>query len=269
MNISLAQVTVDVDKNKNLEKAEYCISKGAQNYSDLIVFPEMFMVYAPSTDVKHLKSVAESIDDGSFVSEMRNYAKKYNINVMFGMYETKENEDEKAYNTVVTINREGEIINRYRKTHLYDAFLHKESDRIVPGTDSYGIVEIEDVKIGLMICYELRFPEIARELTLSGADVILLPTAWIKGDMKDEHWSTLLKARAIENTIYVFGVNQIGNIYNGLSMVYDPMGVRVASAGEEETLIQATIDKERTKRVRTGLPCLENRRPELYQKTHK
>lgn len=262
MKISVAQVTADTNKNKNLEKAERYIKESAESNSDLVVFPELFMVYAPK-EIKQLSEVAESVD-GPFVKQMASYAKQYKVNVMFGMYEIKEGEKERAYNTIVSLNRDGEIIDKYRKTHLYDAFLHKESDRVIPGDESFGLVETDVGKVGLMICYELRFPEVARKLALLGADIIIVPTAWVKGEMKDEHWSTLLKARAIENTVYVVGPNQIGNIFNGLSMIYDPMGVRVASAGEEETLIQATIDQNRIKRVRKNLPSLENRRPELY-----
>lgn len=263
MKVSIAQVTADRHKENNLRKAEAFIKEATQFGSDLVVFPEMFMIFAPGTEVKHLNDVAESID-GPFVTKMASLAKSYNVNVMFGMYEKKHDENERAYNAVLTLNRNGKIIDHYRKTHLYDAFLHKESDRVVPGSDTYGIVELDVGKVGLMICYELRFPEIARELVLSGADVLVVPTAWVKGELKDEHWSTLLKARAIENTVYVLGANQVGNIYNGLSMIYDPMGVTVASAGEEEALIHVNIDQKRVSRVRKSLPCLENRRPELY-----
>lgn len=263
MKISIAQVTASEEKEKNLEKAKEYAKKAKDSGSDIIVFPEVFMVFVPAKSDVKLAEVAETLD-GKFVKEICAIAKENDLYIIFGMYEKNIDELERAYNTIVCIDRNGDIIHSYRKTHLYDAFITKESNRVVPGTEDFGVVETEFGKIGLMICYEVRFPEISRKLTLQGADLIIIPTAWVKGEMKDEHWSTLLKARAIENTTYVVGANQIGNIFSGLSMIYDPMGVRIASAGEEEILISAEIDLERIKRVREKLPCLKNRRPELY-----
>lgn len=263
MKLAVAQVIVSDSKNENIKKAKDYAEKSNKDGVDILVFPETFMVDCPSTSTTKLADVAESMN-GPFVNEMKAIASGRNIYLLFGMYEKKEGENKRAYNSIVLLNRQGEIVHKYRKTHLYDAFVHKESNRVIPGTEEFPVVETDIGKIGLMICYELRFPEISRKLVLEGADIIIVPTAWVAGDMKDEHWSTLLKARAIENTTYVAGANQIGNIYSGTSMIYDPMGVRIASAGEEEALIIAEIDIERTDRVREKLPCLKNRRPELY-----
>lgn len=263
MKISLAQLTSSQNKEENLEKAQKYVKSAKEDEADLVVFPEIFMCYVPANSHIKLAEVAETLE-GHFVSEMSKMAQKNNIYILFGMYESKEDENSKAYNTIVLINREGKIIESYRKTHLYDAFVNKESDRVVPSDNPIRVAKTDIGNIGLMICYELRFPEIARKLTLEGADIIIAPTAWVKGEMKENHWSTLLASRAIENTTFIAGCNQIGNTYTGSSMIYDPMGVRLASGGEEETLITTKIEYARTKRVRKSLPCLDNRRPEFY-----
>jgi len=114
------------------------------------------------------------------------------------------------------------------------------------------------------VCYELRFPEISRELALQGADLLLVPTAWVAGPMKEEHFISLVKARALENTLPVCAADQVGNIYAGRSVVFNPMGVALGSLGEEEGLIFSEIDHQQTRRIREKLPCLQHRRPQLY-----
>ncbi|MCM3569358.1 carbon-nitrogen hydrolase family protein [Neobacillus mesonae] len=265
MKIATAQLTADRNKDVNLAKAVKYIAKAKESGADLIVFPEIFMAFVPARATTYLADVAEPLD-GNFVTRMKEAARKHQINIIFGMYETKPGEKERAYNTIVFLDRSGNLVKSYQKTHLYDAFTTKESNRVIPGDASFGVVETDFGTIGLMICYELRFPEIARSLVLQGADILIIPTAWVTGDMKEFHWKTLLKARAIENTVFVVGANQIGNIYSGSSTTIDPMGVEIASAGEEEILIIAEVDLERIKRVRAKLPCIENRRPEFYYK---
>lgn len=263
MKVAVAQVKAEQLKEKNIEKAEKYVSQAKKENVDLIVFPEIYMQYVPSNSEIKLADIAESIE-GDFVKGMSQIAKDNGVYIIFGMYEKHPEDAERAFNTAVLINSSGDVIYSYRKTHLYDAFITKESDRVIPGEDSYVVVETDIGKIGIMICYEVRFPEIARKLTLEGADVIVVPTAWVKGELKDIHWSTLLQARAIENTTYMVGANQIGNIFTGYSMIYDPMGVRVAGAGEEECLITSIVDVKRTERVRKVLPSIANRKPNFY-----
>jgi predicted amidohydrolase len=117
-----------------------------------------------------------------------------------------------------------------------------------------------------MTCYELRFPEIARILAMQGAEVILVPTAWLAGRMKEEHLHVLAKARAIENTVFVAVASQTGRIFTGRSLVVDPFGVSICDAGEEEGLVTAEIDLDRIRRVRKSLPSLGQIRTDVYQK---
>lgn len=263
LKISIAQLQASQDKEVNINKAKEYVRKAKEEKADIVVFPEIYMIFVPVKSGIKLADIAEPID-GNFVNRMSSIAKENQIYLTFGMYEEKPGEKKRAYNTVVLINREGEVIYTYRKTHLYDAFITKESDRVIPGDKPAEVIETDIGKIGLLICYEIRFPEISRNLTLDGADVLIVPTAWVRGAMKEFHWENMLATRAIENTIYVVGANQVDNIFSGFSMIYDPMGIQLANAGEEELLITATIDLDRTKRVREKLPLLENRKANLY-----
>ncbi len=264
MKVSLAQVKSSTDKQQNLEKAERYIKQAKESGSDFIVLPEMFMAYVPADSATKPADIAEPLD-GPFVSKLKQYAKTNQIYVIFGTYESDSNSNEFAYNTIICLDRSGELLQAYRKTHLYDAFNYKESETIKPGTKSAEVIETEFGKIGIMVCYEIRFPEISRKLVIEGADFIFVPTGWVAGNMKEDHWQTILRARAIENTVYMFGANQVNNMFTGCSMIVDPMGLVIASAGEEETLITTPIDIDRIKRVRSKLPSVKDRRPEFYK----
>jgi predicted amidohydrolase len=117
---------------------------------------------------------------------------------------------------------------------------------------------------GLLICYDLRFPELSRILTIKGADVLIAPSAWVAGEMKEEHWQTMIKARAIENGSYIVAPDQVGNIYCGKSMVVDPFGIVLLDMGKREGMEIVDIDKRRIHQVRSSLPLLKNRRTDIY-----
>ncbi|MGM9924998.1 MAG: carbon-nitrogen hydrolase family protein [Bacillus sp. (in: firmicutes)] len=265
MKVCIAQLSSGLDKQENLEKAKKYIAAAREKGADIVVLPEMYMaLIIPGSKVLPV-DVAEPLD-GPFVTELREAARENGIYVVCGIFETKENSELRAYNTTVFIDRTGALLQTYRKTHLYDAFNYIESDTIAAGDNPYKVVDTEFGKIGLMVCYELRFPEISRQLALQGADMFIVPAGWVRGPMKEEHWQVLLKARAIENTVFIAASNQVGNIYTGRSMIVDPMGVVLADAGEEESLIMAEIDHERTARVRRKLPSVKDRKPAFYVK---
>lgn len=263
MRIAVAQLSSGPDKALNAAKAVDYVKRAKAQGADMIILPEIYMVYNPPAANVKKAAVAETLD-GDFVSALTAVARENSIYVVGGMYETKEGDDVRAYNTTVVIDRAGKIISVYRKTHLYDAFISKESDSIVAGDELPPIIETEFGKIGLLVCYEVRFPEISRRLALAGAEIIIMPTAWVVGGVKEEHFEILVRARALENTVYFCAADQIGNQFVGRSMIIDPMGIIIAGAGEEEALLVADIDPARVKRVRDKLPCLLNRRPELY-----
>ena len=115
-----------------------------------------------------------------------------------------------------------------------------------------------------MICYDLRFPEMSRLLTVKGADVLVAPSGWVQGPMKEEHWQTMVKARAIENGSYVVAPDQVGNIYAGRSMVVDPFGAVLLDMGQKEGMEVVKLDMGRVAKVRKSLPLLKNRRTDVY-----
>ncbi len=210
-----------------------------------------------------LNKVAEPLD-GPFVNSLAELASKHGLHIVAGFWE-RVPDDHRVHNTAVILSPEGKLLDCYRKVHLFDALSIKESDRMIPGSALPPIFTIKGVRIGLAICYDLRFPELFRNLALRGADLILLPSAWYAGPLKEEHWLTLLKARAIENTVYTAGANLTGGPFSGRSAIFDPFGVLIAGAGESPGLVIGKIDIDRIKEVRAKLPSLEHCRLELFQ----
>jgi apolipoprotein N-acyltransferase len=261
VRIAIAQLISNPDKNANLAKAKQYISQAKSMGADLVLIPETFMAY-PQKDTPYA-AVAEPVN-GPFAAGLAEAARSNGIYVVCGIYEAKDGETVRAYNTTLVFDRTGRLIHSYRKTHLYDAFAYQESKSVIPGDEPLTVFKTEFGKIGLLVCYEMRFPEITRQFVLQGADLLLVPTAWVAGALKEEQFEIMLRARAIENTVYVCAADQVGNIFAGRSMVIDPMGIILASTGEEESIFVADIDMDRIKRVRDKLPCLNHRRPELY-----
>ena len=165
----------------------------------------------------------------------------------------------RAANTLVVL-RAGEIIAHYQKLHLYDAFNIQESKRVDAGKVLPPLIEIEGMNVGLMTCYDLRFPEMAMAHALRGAEILVLPTAWVRGPLKEHHWASLLTARALDTTCYVIGAGECGNKNIGQSRIIDPLGVTIAGAGSAPQLIFADIDRAFLEQVRAQLPVLKNRR---------
>jgi deaminated glutathione amidase len=154
----------------------------------------------------------------------------------------------------------GGAVADYRKIHLYDSFGYRESDVLAAGKLTPVTFELAGFTVGVMTCYDLRFPELGRRLVDAGADVLVVPSAWVAGPRKVEHWTTLLRARAIENTVYVVGVGQPGPRYTGHSMVVDPLGDVVASTGDGPAVVRAELDPAAVLRARETNPSLANRR---------
>lgn len=262
----LAQISSDGLPEVNLEKAKKAVAEANEKYKpDLMIFPECYMSYFHDHPGRDIELGTSQHLDGPFVTGMRELAKQYGHWIIFGMNETVEDpNDDRNYNTIVVIDDKGEIVSTYHKTHLYDAFGYKESDNIRPGDKFFEPIDTPFGKIGLFVCYEVRFPEVARYQTKMGADIIIMPTAWVKGDLKSHQFRTLITARAIENTVYMVACDNCGVTFMGESVVVDPMGVPVSTAGEVETLLPAYIDLDRVEAVRKKLPAYKDRRPELY-----
>lgn len=256
------------DKMENLELSIDFIREAAKKKSSMICFPEFQMAYSPmSMSAKQLSEKAESVNDGNFIATLRKAAKVNKISIISTIYEKNGSRfDNRVYDTAVLIDSNGEISSIYRKLHLYDALGFKESDKMMAGNMIEKPVKTSVGNIGLMICYDIRFPEMSRILTVKGANILVSPSAWVHGVMKEEHWQTLLKARAIENGSYMIAPNQIGNIFSGRSMAVDPFGVVLLDMGNREGMEVVEIDKPRVQKVRELLPLLKNRRTDVYGK---
>src|SRR5699024_10312330 len=228
-------------------------------------FPEAFMSYFEVGTPRETKREDAEFIDGPFVNEMANLAKKYKIWTIFNMRESiSDAKDQRVFNTTIILDDKGEQEGVCRKTHLYDAFGAKESDGAKPGDSLFEPIETPFGKIGLFVCYELRFPEVARHQAIMGADIILIPSGWVKGPLKEQHWKNLVISRALENNLYVIACNHVNDYYIGQSLAVDPMGVFVSKGGEEEESISYGVNLNRVKNVKNILPSYKHRRPELY-----
>jgi len=263
MRVAALQLSTSKDKAENLAKMRTWVGKINPSKPDLVIFPEAYMFYSPGEPREVVYEKAESLD-GSWVNSVSNIAKDHNVPIVVGMFE-RDRETRRVFNTTLFVNSHGELEHVYRKSHLYDAFGYKESDIFSKGNGPLNIVTLNDVKFGLCICYELRFPEVARTYALNGADLLVIPTAWVRGYLKEEHLLTLAKARSIENAMYVAISAQIGGIYTGIASIFDPMGVPISRANETESYAICEISRERIVEVRQKMPVLGQRRSDLYK----
>lgn len=259
LTVALAQVEGSSDPARNLETARNHAQTAARNGARLLVFPEMFMGL-PAPDRPPVHIIRDARVD--FFAELAAIARTAEIAVAAGGWEPSP-DPSRVFNTAVVLSPRGDVLARYRKLHLFDALSVRESDTMAPGDDLPPVLSIDGLRVGVAICYDLRFPEIFRCLADRGAELALVPSAWHQGSMKEDHWLTLLRARAIENTFYVAGCNLIGRAYCGRTTIFDPFGTPVASATEDEDLLIVRVSAERVRSVREKLPSLQNRRKDL------
>ena len=257
VKIAVAQTSSTEDKTANTALAVELVARAAAGRPDLVVLPEAIMADFAVTGGT-VARLAEPLD-GEFVDALRSTAKEHGTALVAGMFETSDDPD-RPYNTLLAIGPDGDLLGTYRKIHLYDAFGFRESDQLTAGPAEPLVVEVAGFRLGLMTCYDLRFPELSRALVDGGAEVLVVPAAWVRGPLKEQQWSTLLAARAIENTCYVVAAAQNGKKYCGLSQVLDPQGVQIAAAGEDDGVAYADLDHERLRVVRERNPSLANRR---------
>jgi predicted amidohydrolase len=248
MQVVLVQEASTLDPLENRGRLESLVPEGA----DLVVLPEAFArdFGDPGSD---LAPYAEPLD-GPFVSEVERVAKERDTTVVAGLFEET---GSAPYNTVVV--RGGPHVD-YRKIHLYDSFGYRESDVLAAGPIEPATFELDGTAVGLMTCYDLRFPELARGLVDAGADVLVVPAAWVAGPRKVEHWMTLLRARAIENTVYVVAAGQPGPRYTGHSTVIGPLGDVLVEGGDAAETLTAELDLDTVSEARRTNPSLQNRR---------
>jgi predicted amidohydrolase len=256
LTVTAVQLASSLDRAENREALgvldEICPGRPK---ADLVVLPEAMMCDfgAPGSDISEF---AEDLD-GPFVKRLAGLAATHDVTVVAGMFERSE-DPSRPYNTLVVVDATG-LRASYRKIHLYDSFGYKESDRLLAGALDPVVLEVGGFQVGLMTCYDLRFPEMARALVDRGAELLVVPAAWVAGPGKVDHWRTLLKARAIENTVYVVAAGQPGPRYTGHSMVVSPRG-ETLEAGDDDVVVQSRVDREYLDLVRAENPSLANRR---------
>lgn len=261
MKVALGQFAVSKVWQENSDICVDLIRRAGEGGADLLVLPEGVLA-RDIADPDIVLKTAQPLD-GPFMTQLLAASSKSGLTIMMCIHVPTGGQ--RVFNNLVTIRR-GEIVSQYRKLHLYDAFAAKESTNVQPGSVIPELIEVAGLKLGLMTCYDLRFPELARRHAVDGADVLILPAAWVKGPGKEAHWDVLVTARALENTCYIVAVGECGERNIGASMVVDPLGVAVVRAGEARALIFADIEPKRISHARSVLPVLANRRfarPEL------
>ncbi len=256
MRVALVQTSATTDKTANLKAIDQMVAQAVETRPDLVMLPEAVM-YDFGRPEDPITDAAEPLD-GPFVAELQRLARLHGAMILAGMFEAVPGDD-RPYNSLVAVDGSG-VCAVYRKTHLYDSFGYRESDKLLAAPPEAVVVPVADVKVGLMTCYDLRFPEMARALVDAGADTLAVPAAWVQGEHKVDHWQTLLRARAIENTCFVVAAAQCGAHYCGHSAVIDPMGVVCAELGDEEATTSATVAAAALFAVRQKNPALAHRR---------
>lgn len=265
--VAICQMMVVDDKALNLDKAISMIGKAAESGADMVVLPEMFN---SPYDTNKFKEYAESLDTSQSLKTVSNAAKDHDIYLVAGSI--PELLKENLYNSCFIFNRKGQILDVYRKMHLFDVDIpdisFRESETITAGNHVI-VISTGPIRIGVAICYDIRFPELFRLMAIRNADLMVVPGAFnmITGPA---HWETTVRARAIDNQVYVAAASPAPNknlsyVAYGHSIMVDPWGKIIAKAGDDEEIIYATIDTSYIKKVRRELPILKNRRTDIYE----
>ncbi len=256
--VAVAQFAPGADTDDNLERMSQLAHEAVGRGARLVVFPEYSSYFTPTQDASWAEH-AQALD-GPFVRSLAGLTAELGIHLVAGIVERIPGETRVA-NTLVAVDPAGELVAHYRKMHLYDAFGQRESDWIVPGAvEDPRTFPLAGFTVGLQTCYDLRFPEVTRQLVDAGADLVLVPSEWVRGPLKEAHWRTLATARAIENTVYLAAADHTPPIGVGNSLVLDPMGVALAGLGGEPGVAVAWITPTRLAEVRRINPALQLRR---------
>lgn len=268
IKLALCQMNVIDNKDENIKNAAFMIEESKSNNVDFIVLPEMFN--CPYSNDKFIE-YAEEEKDSITLNKISSLAEKNNVYILAGSIPERENG--KLYNTSYLFDRQGDIIAKHRKMHLFDIdvkgkITFKESDVLTAG-DNVTTADTEFGKIGIGICYDVRFPELARLMVENGALILFYPGAF-NMTTGPAHWELLFRSRALDNQVYCVGVapalNEDASYHSfGHSIVANPWGEIIAEADEKENLIISEIDLSEIKRIREELPLLKNKREDLYE----
>jgi deaminated glutathione amidase len=269
VKVAAVQLNSTADQVANMAHADRLTRAAAADGAKLIVLPEKWTAMGSEQD---LRAGAESLD-GAAVGWARAIARELGVDLIAGSILERVSGQSKLANTSVHVSPRGELLASYRKIHMFDVEVggraYRESELEEPGEEIVISRTAEGVELGLSICYDLRFPELYRILAVRGARIVALPAAFTLTTTR-EHWEVLVRARAIENQVFVIAANQVGEHpagqqSGGRSMIVDPWCVVLAQAPDSEGYIVAELDLERQLEVRARLPSLANRRPEAYR----
>lgn len=266
--VSAVQFNPKDDKSANIDRALGLIDQAAGTGARLVVLPE---VWTYMGDPERNLEMAEPIP-GQLTERLSERARRHSIYLHSGTFVERVEGDHRVRNTALVFSPDGEIIATYRKIHMFDIDLDggisfQESATVAPGDEIVNF-ELDGVNFGLATCYDLRFPEIFRILALRGAEVIVVPAAFTLYTGRD-HWEVLIRARAIENQVYMIACNQFGTYLPGRatygrSMIVDPWGTVVATAPDLESVITAVVDRNHIQSIRRQIPSVANRQPDAY-----
>ena len=254
LRVRLAQWPSGLDPAQNRATLADAVAPGEDGTPDLVVLPEAYArdFGEAGSDVS---GFAEAVD-GPFATELARAATEAGTTAVAGMFE-RSGDPGKPFNTLVL---RGSATADYRKIHLYDSFGYRESDRLTGGAPEPVVVDVHGWRVGLSTCYDLRFPEMFRALVDAGAEVVLVPAAWLPGERKVAHWRTLLASRAIENTVHVVGVGQPAPRYCGRSSVVGPLGDVLVELGDGPGTAEVVLSRSDLMEARRANPSLVNRR---------
>ena len=269
MRVAAVQMTSIPDKERNLATASALIAEAADAGADLVALPELFNLWGSA---RELREGAELLD-GPTITWAREIAVARRITLLAGSIVERgtHGDREHLHNTSCLIDPAGVMVGTYRKIHLFDVdvpgAVHRESATITAGSEVV-VADAGPLRIGMATCYDLRFPELFRAHLERGANAVVLPSAFTAATGKD-HWEPLLRARAIENQVFVIAPNQRGSSteklhWHGRSMIVDPWGVILATAPDRDCWIAADLDLDHLARIRATLPSGDHRRPELF-----
>jgi predicted amidohydrolase len=268
MRAGLVQINSQEDRDRNLESALRLIERAAAQAAELVVLPENVTFLGRGELAWENAEPVPGPSSAAFADA----ARRHRIWLLAGSLPERSAQPGKCYNTSLLFGPDGSTVAAYRKIHLFDVDIaagsYRESDSVLPG-DTPVVAQIGDHRLGMSICYDLRFPELYRALAVAGAEILAVPAAFTTFTGKD-HWEPLLRARAIENQCFVlaaaqWGSHPPGRSCYGRSMVIDPWGTVIAQAPDGEGVVVADLDFGRLRQVRSEVPSLANRRPGAYR----
>ncbi len=261
MNLKISLYQMDVQLGapaENLRRVEQRVEEASQSGSGIVLLPEL---WSTGYDLTHASTLAQPLGSGIY-ADLSRLARKHKISIGGS---TLESLDGHVFNTFTLYGPDGSLQGCYRKVHLFQ--LMAEHTWLQPG-DQLTIADTAAVKAGMSICYDLRFPEIFRYYAANGVQIFLIPAEW--PSPRIEHWRILLRARAIENQVFVAAANRVGktgsDVFGGCSAVISPWGEALVEGGPEEGLLTVEIDLEEISRARQKINILRDRRPDIYRR---